>query len=141
VKFLGYVAEEELPSLYQNARALLFPQIEDAGLVPLEAMACGTPVIAYGRGGALDTVSEGTSGLFFPERTTESLQGALNAFEARAWDSEDIREHARQFSSSAFQKKIKEIVEKAWESHHARLTPRPAHLRSPLQALPARPQA
>jgi glycosyltransferase involved in cell wall biosynthesis len=81
VRFLGRVPPAEMRGLYQSCRALLFPGVEDFGIVPLEAMACGRPVIAYGRGGALDTVRDGRTGLLFPEQTAEGLAAAIDRFE------------------------------------------------------------
>lgn len=113
VTFLGFVPDSRLPGIYAAARALLFPQIEDAGVVPLEAMACGTPVIALKRGGALDTVREGVSGMFFEEQTVASLADALGRFSRTSFDPETIRNHARQFSSSHFRERILEELQAA----------------------------
>ncbi len=110
VEFLGFVPDEALPGLYAEAKALLFPQFEDAGVVPLEAQACGTPVIAYKKGGALDTVQEGKTGLFFAEQTVESLTKTLQDFEKTIFDRKAIREHAKKFSSKNFRNKMSEIV-------------------------------
>ena len=110
VEFLGFVPDEELPDLYAQASAFLFPQFEDAGVVPVEAQACGTPVIAYGKGGALDTVKEGISGVFFAEQTVEALGEAINRFRQITFDQEAIRHHATQFSSARFREAIEGIV-------------------------------
>lgn len=110
VRFLGFVADEDLPSLYASASALLFPQYEDAGIVPLEAQACGTPVIAYGAGGALDSVADGKTGVFFGEQSVASIGDALKRFSSITFDPSSIREHARQFSAGRFREKIKEAV-------------------------------
>lgn len=82
IVFAGSVSDAVLIGLYQQARALIFPAHEDFGLVPLEAQACGTPVIAYGRGGALETVVAGSTGLFFRRQTVASLIKAIHRFEA-----------------------------------------------------------
>ncbi|HLD07721.1 MAG TPA: glycosyltransferase [Candidatus Peribacterales bacterium] len=113
VEFLGRISDEELPAIYAKAKAVLFPVHEDAGLVPLEAQACGTPVIALRKGGALDTVIEGKTGVFFDEQTLEALRGALQKFEGMQFDSAFLREHAKQFSSNRFRSKFLEIVQKA----------------------------
>jgi len=113
VEILGYVPDEELPELYGSAKALLFPQLEDAGVAPLEAQACGTPVIALGKGGALDTVLDMKTGIFFEEQTVESLKDVLGRFEKIQFDSQAIRSHAKAFSSNKFQSKISEIVEES----------------------------
>ena len=110
VSFRGRVSDDELPALYASAKAVLFPAYEDAGLVPVEAQACGTPVIAYGKGGARDTVTEGKTGIFFDEQTVESLTGAIKKFSTMQFDPEVIREHAGQFSAASFRKKILDAV-------------------------------
>jgi glycosyltransferase involved in cell wall biosynthesis len=113
VTFLGYVPDEQLPGLFASATAFLFPPYEDAGIAPLEAQACGTPVIAFGAGGALDTIREGTTGLFFNEQTAASLGDAIDRFEKKTFDPETIREHARQFSEENFRRQIAAAVEGA----------------------------
>ncbi|MBU0459076.1 glycosyltransferase [Patescibacteria group bacterium] len=110
VKFLGFVPDDELPSLYANSKALLFPQEEDAGITPLEAQACGTPVIAFGKGGARDTVRENMTGVYFSEQTTESLKDAIDRFEGMQFDSEEIRRHAEEFRAGKFREKVLKIV-------------------------------
>ncbi len=111
VEFVGFVKDEDLPKMYRDASALLFPQLEDAGVVPLEAQACGTPVIALGKGGALDTIVNGKTGLFFAEQTVESLRDALDRFDTMQFDRAAIREHAKQFSVEKFQEKLKSFVQ------------------------------
>ncbi|MDD5739937.1 MAG: glycosyltransferase, partial [Candidatus Peribacteraceae bacterium] len=113
VQLLGFVPDADLPELYSHARALLLPQIEDAGVVPLEAQACGTPVIALRRGGVLDTVRKDVTGIFFEEQTVAALQEALGRFERAAFDPSAIREHARQFSSTRFRERILSAVQKS----------------------------
>lgn len=117
VEFLDFVPNEDLANLYANATALLMPQLEDAGITPLEAQACGTPVIAYGRGGALDTVVDGTTGLFFAEQTVTSLSAAIDAFKNTDFHANTIREHATQFSASNFKKRFLEIVQNAQRTY------------------------
>jgi len=116
VQMRGFVPESELANLYGQARALLLPQIEDAGVVPLEAQACGTPVVALKRGGVLDTVRDGVTGIFFEEQTIDALQEALNRFEHSIFDPEVIREHARQFSSERFREKIASMIRTTYQS-------------------------
>lgn len=111
VELLGFVPDSELPKLYAGARAFFFPQIEDAGVAALEAQASGTPVIALGKGGALDTVVEGKTGIFFEEQSADSIAAALDRFSGIVWDPEKIREHAAQFSEERFRGKIRKIVE------------------------------
>jgi glycosyltransferase involved in cell wall biosynthesis len=114
VEFLGFVPEADLPGLYANASALLFPQYEDAGIVALEAQACGTPVIAYKAGGALDAVVEGKTGLFFDKQEADSIANAIERFSKYTWDREAIQSHARQFAENTFRTKIKTIIDDAY---------------------------
>jgi glycosyltransferase involved in cell wall biosynthesis len=102
VTFLGWVENDILRELYRHCRALLFPQEEDFGIAPLEAMACGRPVVAYGRGGILDTVEEGRTGLFFREQTPESLRRALDSFRREDFDPAVLRRHALKFTREHF---------------------------------------
>ena len=98
----GGATREDLRRAYAGAKALLFPGVEDFGIVPVEAQAAGTPVIAYGVGGARETVADGVTGLFFAEQTVESLCAAIEEFEGRRWDSSACRANARRFSLAAF---------------------------------------
>ncbi len=113
VEILGYVPEDGLPQLYGGAKALLFTAFEDAGVAPLEAQACGTPVIAFGKGGARDTVREGETGLFFEEQTAAALFAALERFQEMRFDPATIRGHARQFSSARFREQILDATKMA----------------------------
>lgn len=104
VKALGQVRDDELPALLHHCRALVFPGVEDFGITPLEVQACGRPVIAFGRGGALETVTAKT-GVFFPEQTVDSLLTAIaefDVFEAE-FEPADARANAMRFSRQAFQ--------------------------------------
>lgn len=121
VAFRGYVPDHDLPSLYAEAKAVLFPQHEDAGIVPLEAQASGTPVIAYGEGGVRDTVLDECTGIFFSEQTAASLSEAIDRFSATTFDPLAIRRHAEQFSSSRFRTRIAAEVEKAREEFLRRI--------------------
>ena len=102
VSFLGWKSDAEVQELVQRARGLIFPAEEDFGIAPVEAQACGKPVIAYARGGALETVIEGKTGCFFHERTDEALQSALDRAETISWDAGEIRQNAERFSESRF---------------------------------------
>ena len=113
VRFLGRVSDEQLPALYASASAVIFPAHEDAGIVPIEAQACGTPVIAYGKGGTRDTVVDGKTGLFFEQQNAESLKGAIRKFSPLQFENVKIREHAQQFSSGEFRGKIEAEVRSA----------------------------
>jgi len=117
VEFLGKVSDDELEHLYQRAKALIFPQLEDFGIVPLEAMACGTPVIAYGNGGALETVKNGVGGIHFPEQTVDSLKSAIHKFERRDWSPMKVHNSVKHFGSSRFKSELRHEVESAWKAH------------------------
>ena len=103
IRWLGQVPNEEVPALLHGARALVFPGEEDFGMTPVEAQACGRPVIALGRGGALETVSAKT-GLFFPEPTVASLEEAVRTFAEfeKRFSPKDARDNAMQFSQERF---------------------------------------
>ena len=106
----GAATDDELRGLYAGAKALLFPGLEDFGIVPVEAQAAGCPVIAYGSGGALETVVGGRTGMFFKEQTVESLCAAIEEFESREFASDACRENARRFARPAFIDKMKGIL-------------------------------
>ena len=107
VTFLGHVGYTELKARFGECRALIFPGEEDFGIVPVEVMAAGRPVIAFGRGGAIDTVIEGQTGLLFEEQSVDCLVDAIQRFDAQAFSSDAIQTHARKFSKSAFQEHFK----------------------------------
>jgi glycosyltransferase involved in cell wall biosynthesis len=117
VRFTGRVSDETLRDLYRGAQALVFPGEEDFGIVPLEAMACGTPVIAYRAGGALETVVEGTTGVFFDEKTERALASAVRAFDRGRFDAARVRAHAERFDRARFLAAFREIVNDAVEAH------------------------
>ena len=106
----GSATGEELRSLYAGAKALLFPGLEDFGIVPVEAQAAGCPVIAHGAGGALETVVEGRTGIFFKEQTVESLCAAIEEFESHEFTADACRENARRFAKSVFIDKMNGIL-------------------------------
>ena len=105
-RFLGWVTDAELPRLYAQSRALLFPGVEDFGIVPLEAMSCGKYVVAYKKGGALETVAEPLSGVFFQEQTADSLMEAMRRAERMQFDPHAIRRHAERFDRSQFSRML-----------------------------------
>ena len=107
----GGFSRAELRAAYAGARALLFPGMEDFGIVPVEAQAAGTPVIAYGVGGARETVVDGETGLFFPEQTVESLCAAIEEFEARTWPPEHCRAQAARFSPGVFNSRMAAVLD------------------------------
>ena len=115
VTFKGRVSDEEAAALFAGARALLYPGIEDLGLIPIEANAAGCPVIAYRDGGALETVKENVTGLFFDEQTPASLIEAMNRFEAAEKEGvfrerSVFTDHVQQFSADAFKERIKRVI-------------------------------
>lgn len=115
VTFLGKVSERRKMSLLKNARALIFPSIdEDFGITPVEAMGCGTPVIAYASGGVQETVIDGQTGVFYQENTHQSLESALIEFEKiKTISSQKCIRQARRFTVSEFEKKISKIIKKS----------------------------
>lgn len=110
VEFLEWVDEKELPSLYRDARALIFPQVEDFGLVAAEAVACGTPVIAYRRGGALDIVEDGVNGTFFDRQDVDALAGVIARFDRRRFEPRAVSATAQRFSKARFRAEMLAIV-------------------------------
>lgn len=105
------VSNEEKYNLMKNAQAFLFPPEEDFWLVPVEAMMMGTPVIAYGKWGVLETVADGISGIFFSSQTPESVDEAIERFEKMEWDKEKIRKRGGEFSKEGFQKNIMKVIQ------------------------------
>lgn len=102
VRVVGEVSDRVLRGYYRQCRALVFPGEEDFGMVPVEAQACGRPVIAYGRGGALESVVDGVTGIFFKEQTPETLAAAVRNADDVRWDGATIRRHAQRFSHQRF---------------------------------------
>jgi len=114
-EFLGFVPDDQLPGLYAGAKALLFPQEEDFGITPVEAAAAGKPTIAYRAGGAIETIKEMETGLFFNEQIPHSLMAAIRHFETGHWDVDTIRHQAERFDKSLFLKQLQTIVDKEWQ--------------------------
>jgi glycosyltransferase involved in cell wall biosynthesis len=119
VRFLGRVADEELGRYLGGCRAFVFPGEEDFGIAPLEAQAAGRPVIAYAAGGALETVIEGTTGLFFREPTPAALAGAVARFAGLNFDSAVIRQHAQQYDHAAFRQRFADFVRERYVEFRA----------------------
>jgi glycosyltransferase involved in cell wall biosynthesis len=130
--FLGRVDGSKLNDLYAGAKVFLFPGEEDFGIAPLEAMACGRPVIAYGRGGVVETVIDGKTGTFFAEPNVESLAEAIERFERTpgAFDPVACRKRALEFDRARFQSSFRSSVERLWLEHLA-TKPSPRVYRSP----------
>ncbi len=102
VQFLGWQPDDEVRRLYQTARGLVFPGHEDFGLVPVEAQACGCPVIAYGEGGVTESVVAGETGIFFQDRTSEALREAVDSFEKSPLEEGRMIRNAKRFSRDRF---------------------------------------
>ena len=112
IEFLGLVSDEKLAELYSHAQACIFPQEEDFGIVPLESMASGRPVIAYRAGGVLETIVENKTGIFFNEQTPESLQTAIEKFHNLDFKTEDCRKQAERFDIEIFKDNILNLIKK-----------------------------
>lgn len=111
IEFLGYCQDSDVVKYMQGCRAFLFPGEEDFGIAPLEAQACGKPVIAFGAGGALDTIVEGETGLFFKEQKWEALAAVLKQFNKCTFDPIICRKNALRFNEDEFRCSIKKYVE------------------------------
>jgi len=110
VQFRGRLTDRETTSMFERCRALVLPGEEDFGLTPLEANAAGRPVVAFARGGALDTVRDGETGVLFHDETPESLEGALRAVQQRGWDPAALRAHAESFSEDVFVTRFRSVL-------------------------------
>jgi len=111
IEFLGRVRDSELRNLYRTARAFVFAAREDFGIMPVEARACGCPVIALGDGGALETVCDGLSGVLFPRQEAESLVQAVLRFERTQWPHDQVRSGVEEFSRERFKEQIRSFIE------------------------------
>lgn len=110
VQFVGEVSTPKLADLYANAIAVIFPSEDDFGMVPVESMASGTPVVAYRAGGALDTVRENLTGVFFDSHEPDAIQAAINESTRISWNSSAIRSHAEDYSLVRFVAKMKNAM-------------------------------
>jgi glycosyltransferase involved in cell wall biosynthesis len=111
INFVGYKESDDLRAYYQHARAVIFPGEEDFGIVPLEAMSQGTPVIAYGRGGALETIEDGTHGVLFHEPYHEAIEQAARQLETMQFDADTLKKQAANFSREIFLTAIDKVVQ------------------------------
>ncbi len=116
IEFCGRVSDQELKNLYSKALAFIYPAIEDFGIVPVESMASGRPVIALGLGGSAETVIPGKTGLLFQEQTADSLITAVKDFKPEDYNPDEIRAWAKKFDTSVFKDKMKKAVETAYSS-------------------------
>jgi glycosyltransferase involved in cell wall biosynthesis len=110
VQILGRRSDTEILSHFERCRAFLFPGHEDFGITPVEAMACGKPVVAFKKGGALETVAANKTGVFFEEATEEALLAAVRNLEATSWNAASIRKHAENFSEERFLEKMEAVL-------------------------------
>lgn len=115
ISFLGAVSNEELKELYSGARALIFPTEEDLGIIPMEAQACGTPVIAFAKGGALETVKHG---IFFGEQTPQAIQAAVRQFENMEFDRSAIAKSVASFDKTFFKEKMLAVIDRAFKNQN-----------------------
>jgi glycosyltransferase involved in cell wall biosynthesis len=113
VEFLGHVADTELRALYRGCRAVLMPGVEDAGIVPLEALACGRPAVVFGEGGGAESVEHGRTGLVFHEPTPAALRAAVAALETARFDRLALRARAEAQSTERFEERIRAFVDDA----------------------------
>jgi glycosyltransferase involved in cell wall biosynthesis len=124
VSFTGWASDAEVQRLMERSKALIFPAEEDFGIAPVEAQACGKPVIAYARGGALETVVEGETGCFFQDRTADSLLAALERAERITWNPALIRQNAERFSEERFHQLTDEAIAQAAATKRERVAER-----------------
>jgi glycosyltransferase involved in cell wall biosynthesis len=115
IEFLGYLNDEETSRYYSHCKAFIFPSEEDFGITPLEAMASGRPVIAYRGGGALETVIEGETGIFFDRQDFSTIIEAVKSFDPCRFNPQRIREHVSIFDKERFKEKIRQIVEEGYD--------------------------
>lgn len=121
--FVGNVSDKKLDEYYKNAHALIMPQEEDFGLVSVEAQSFGTPVIAYGSGGAKDTIVDGKTGILYNNQTIDSLIGAIAKFEKIGFNHKYIRENAEKFNQGRFERQLQRSLVRAYTGGRGRNTP------------------
>src|SRR5206468_2354230 len=119
ISFLGRLPDEDLTALISRSKAVLFPCYEDFGIIPVEAMAAGLPVVAYGKGGASETVTA-EYGVQMQELSVLDLVGAIEELEKRSFDEAALREHARSFDVEVFRSLYKSEVDAAIERHFSK---------------------
>ncbi|GAA0083790.1 glycosyltransferase family 4 protein [Clostridium sp. CTA-7] len=119
IKFLGRQPDDVIKEYYAKCRAFIFPGEEDFGITPLEAQASGRPVIAYAKGGALETVINEITGVFFKEQNEASLNEAIEKFNKISFDKVKIRKHAEEFDESIFKEKIKKYINECYNEFNS----------------------
>jgi len=119
-EFLGRRSDTDVRELYRRAAVVLLPGEEDFGIVPLEAQACGRPVVALGRGGATETVRPGETGLLVDDPSVEAFADAVSAALAQRFDTAAIRRHAEQFGRVRFGDEMEALVREPWEAQDFR---------------------
>ena len=120
VDYRGHVSDAELLDLMRGARAMIFPAYEDFGMAPVEMMACGRPVIAYGAGGALETVVDGVTGVFAAGQDVDAFVAAIRRCEETAFDPARLRAHAETFSRRRYVTALRALVEEAYQLEQVR---------------------
>jgi glycosyltransferase involved in cell wall biosynthesis len=113
VTFTGWSSDDDIRGLYRRCRAVVMPGVEDFGMVPVEAQACGRPVVALGAGGALDSVVDGVTGILVREPSVEAFAEAFQEITTRDFDAAEIRRHAESFGRERFQREFQAVVERA----------------------------
>ena len=110
VTFTGWLSDEQIRDLYRRCRAAVMPGVEDFGMVPVEAQACGRPVVALGEGGALDSIVDGVTGMLVQDGSVEAFADAFRDVTSRAFDSTAIRRHAESFATDRFKRAFQSVV-------------------------------
>ena len=137
VEFSGWLEDAGIRDLYQRCRAVLMPGVEDFGMVPVEAQACGRPVVALAEGGALESVVDGVTGVLVNDPSVEAFSAALRDVSSREFDSAAIRRHAESFSKARFQKQFQEVIESPRASERRGSDDDPREIRHTLTSDPA----
>jgi glycosyltransferase involved in cell wall biosynthesis len=114
IEFLGFIPEGELNSIYSKCQALIFPQVEDFGIIPIETMACGRPVIALKAGGAKETIIDEVTGIFFSEQAIDALAEGVKKYQNITFDPVKIREHSLKFDVEIYKQKLISFIEKKY---------------------------
>lgn len=116
ITFTGYVDDAKQAELYRGARAFINPQVEDFGITPIESMACGTPVIAFAQGGALETIIDGKTGLFFHEQRWEEVSDLVIRFKDEQFDPQKIHQHAQRFDTNTFKQRLANFINEKYQA-------------------------